>query len=178
MEISVGYSKIFLKKGDITKEKVGAVVNAANKSLLGGGGVDGAIHSAGGSAILDECRKLNGCETGDAKITTGGKLPAKHVIHTVGPVWGGGKTGEEDKLASAYRRSMEVASENGVKTVAFPSISTGAYRFPIDRAARIALKTVADYLEKHSDIGSVTFVLFSERDLEVYTQAAKEELGA
>jgi len=178
MEIRVENSKIVLKKGDITREKADAIVNAANKSLLGGGGVDGAIHRAGGPAILDECRKLGGCETGDAKITTGGNLPAKYVIHTVGPVWGGGKTGEDDKLASAYRRSLEVASENGVKTVAFPSISTGAYRFPIDRAARIALRTVADYLKGHPEIESVSFVLFSDRDLEVYAQAAKEVAGA
>jgi len=174
MEIDVNKSRIVLKSGDITKEAVDAVVNAANKSLRGGGGVDGAIHRAGGPAILEECRKLNGCETGDAKITTGGNLPAKYVIHTVGPVWGGGNRGEDEKLESAYRRSLEVAGENGVKTVAFPSISTGAYSFPIDRAAKIALNTVANYLKDHPDVEQVIFVLFSDRDLGVYEKALKE----
>jgi len=178
MEIAKGKSKIVLKRGDITREKVDAIVNAANTSLLGGGGVDGAIHRAGGKAILEECRKLGGCETGDAKITTGGNLPARHVIHTVGPVWGGGKRGEEAKLESAYRRSLEVASENNLRTVAFPSISTGAYRFPIDRAAAIALHTVADYLENHPEIERVTFVLFSERDLGVYEKEMGKLSGA
>jgi len=174
MEIDVNKSRIVLKSGDITKEAVDAVVNAANKSLRGGGGVDGAIHRAGGPAILEECRKLNGCETGDAKITTGGNLPAKYVIHAVGPVWGGGNRGEDEKLESAYRRSLEVAGENGVKTVAFSSISTGAYSFPIDRAAKIALNTVANYLKGHPDVEQVTFVLFSDRDLGVYEKALKE----
>lgn len=174
MEIKVGKSKIVLKRGDITLEKVDAIVNAANNTLLGGGGVDGAIHRAGGPRILEECRKLGGCETGDAKITTGGNLPARYVIHTVGPVWSGGNRGEPEKLASAYRRSLEVASENKCKTVSFPSISTGAYRFPIEKASKIALKTVVDYLNSHSDIEQVNFVLFSDRDLETYKESARE----
>jgi len=177
MELKVGKAIISLKRGDITKEKPEAIVNAANRSLLGGGGVDGAIHRAGGPAILEECRKLGGCETGDAKITTGGRLPAKYVIHTVGPVWHGGKSGEPEKLASAYRRSLEVARENGVKTVAFPSISTGAYGYPVEKAAMMALSEVARFLEGQNDIEHVTFVLFSEGDLRTYEEAAKS-LGA
>src|SRR5580765_6600020 len=129
--------RVIVKVGDITKESVDAIVNAANTTLLGGGGVDGAIHRAGGPEILAACRKLGGCPTGDAKITTGGKLRARYVIHAVGPVFRYGKDGEPDLLASAYRRSLEVASGNGVATISFPSISTGAYRFPIDQASRI-----------------------------------------
>lgn len=174
MELKIGKSKIFLKRGDITKEKADAVVNAANRSLLGGGGVDGAIHRAGGPAILEECRKLKGCDTGDAKITTGGNLPAAHVIHTVGPVWHDGNLGESQKLASAYRRSLEVASENGLKSIAFPSISTGAYGYPIEEASRIAIDTVAEYLKNHPDIEKVTFVLFSDRALKVFEEAVEK----
>lgn len=174
MEIKIGKTILGLKRGDITKENTDAIVNAANRSLLGGGGVDGAIHRAGGPAILEECRKLRGCETGDAKITTGGRLPARYVIHTVGPVWHGGKGGESEKLASAYRRSMEVAQENGVRTIAFPSISTGAYGYPVEKAARVSLSTVARFLEGQHDIERVTFVLFSEGDLRTYEEAARE----
>jgi O-acetyl-ADP-ribose deacetylase len=160
--------RIVLVQGDITKQAVDAIVNAANSSLLGGGGVDGAIHHAGGPAILDECRALGGCETGDAKATTAGDLPARHVIHTVGPVWRGGEHGEDELLASCHRRSLEVAAGLGCRTLAFPSISTGAFGFPIERASGIALATTRDELERHAGIERVTFVLFSEDDLAVY----------
>jgi len=163
--------RIELVQGDITAQRVGAIVNAANTTLLGGGGVDGAIHRAGGPAILAECRSIGGCATGDAVITSGGRLLAKHVIHTVGPVYRDGDSGEASLLASAYRRSLEVATTNHIASVAFPSISTGAYRFPIREAARIALRTVADYLAAHDDIELVRFVLFSGADLEVYREA-------
>lgn len=168
--------RIELTRGDITEQATGAIVNAANTTLLGGGGVDGAIHRAGGPEILAECRKLGGCATGDAKITTGGRLAAKHVIHTVGPVYRDGHHGEAEQLASAYRRSLEVASENGLASVSFPSISTGAYRFPIAEAARIALSTVRDYLEHHPEIELARFVLFSAADLTAYEEATREVL--
>ncbi|MHC4661974.1 MAG: O-acetyl-ADP-ribose deacetylase [Planctomycetota bacterium] len=154
-------------QGDITKFEGDAIVNAANNSLLGGGGVDGAIHSAAGPQLIEECRTLGGCETGDAKITGGYNLPARHVIHTVGPVYSstGGKAPE--LLASCYRRSLEAAAENGLKTVAFPAISTGVYGYPIEPATEVAVKTVHDFLEEHADMEAV-FVCFSERDLAVY----------
>ena len=166
--------RIELVLGDITQQNTDAVVNAANTSLLGGGGVDGAIHRRGGPAILAECRTLGGCATGDAKITTGGALAARFVIHTVGPVYRDGTHGEPALLASAYRRSLEVASAHGVRSVAFPSISTGAYRYPIGDAARIALATVAEYLDLHAEIELVRFVLFSADDLAVYERIEKE----
>lgn len=169
--------RIELIRGDITHQDTDAIVNAANTSLLGGGGVDGAIHRAGGPDILAECRRHGGCATGDAKITTGGRLKARHVIHTVGPVYRDGTRGEPDLLASAYRRSLEVASEHGLRRVAFPSISTGVYSYPVPDAARIALRTVADYLRAHDDIELVRFVLFSDRDLSIYQEAARELLG-
>lgn len=162
--------RIELVQGDITRQDTDAIVNAANTTLLGGGGVDGAIHRAGGPAILAECRQLGGCDTGDAKITSGGRLPARHVIHTVGPVYRDGGGREADLLASAYRRSLEVASANGVRSIAFPSISTGAYRYPIREAAHIAVETVAAYLRHHPEIELVRFVLFAEADLEIYRQ--------
>lgn len=171
------FDRIELVQGDITRQTTDAIVNAANTSLLGGGGVDGAIHRAGGPQILAECRKLGGCATGDAKITTGGRLPARHVIHTVGPVYRDGEHGEPALLASAYRRSLEVASAHGLRSVAFPSISTGAYRYPIADAARIALTTVADYLRQHDDIALVRFVLFSETDLRVYEETLEIVTG-
>lgn len=176
MSFRIGASTLELVRGDITRQATDAIVNAANQTLLGGGGVDGAIHRAGGPAILAECRRLGGCRTGDAKITTGGRLPARHVIHTVGPVYRDGKHGEPELLASAYRRSLEVASANGLRSVAFPSISTGAYSYPVEEAAGIALATVADYLRAHPDIELVRFVLFSAADLAAYERAAARVL--
>lgn len=160
--------------GDITKQEVDAIVNAANTTLLGGGGVDGAIHRAAGPELVRECSRLDGCPTGDAKITKGFRLPAKYVIHTVGPVWKGGKSGEDDLLRNCYRNSLELAKQNDVKTIAFPSISTGAYRFPVSRAAKIALNTVAECVKSMKCFDRVFFVCFSRDDLEVY----KRELGA
>ena len=157
-------------KADITTLRVDAIVNAANRSLLGGGGVDGAIHRAAGPELLEACRGLDGCEIGDAKITPGFRLSARFVIHTVGPVWHGGNSGEADKLAICYRRSLEVARENGVNTIAFPAISTGVYGYPIEAATRIAVRTVAEYLSQHGNEVDVTFCCFSDRDLAVYRQ--------
>jgi O-acetyl-ADP-ribose deacetylase (regulator of RNase III) len=160
--------KIEMLRGDITTMNVDAIVNAANKSLLGGGGVDGAIHRAAGPELLAECRSLGGCETGDAKITRGYSLKARHVIHTVGPVYRGGNSGEPRLLESCYRRCFEVANENGLSSLAFPSISTGAYGYPIAEASKIALKTTLAQLERFSDIHRVVFVLFSDSDMEIY----------
>jgi O-acetyl-ADP-ribose deacetylase len=169
-----GAERIALSQGDITHQRVDAIVNAANSSLLGGGGVDGAIHRAGGPGILEECHRLGGCETGDAKATSGGNLPARHVIHTVGPVWQDGAHGEEDLLATCHRRSLELASELGCRTVAFPAISTGIYRFPVERAASIALKTTIEELELHPQIERVTFVLFSDEHYRVFERALED----
>lgn len=156
---------------DITKQSVDAIVNAANCSLLGGGGVDGAIHRVAGPELLAECRMLHGCETGKAKITKGYKLPAKHVIHTPGPVWHGGNKGEAELLTSCYRSCLELASENGCRTVDFPSISTGVYHFPLDKAAAIASKTIKEYLEAHPEIERVRMVCFDERTKAAYDSA-------
>jgi O-acetyl-ADP-ribose deacetylase (regulator of RNase III) len=165
----VGTALLELVRGNIVAQTTDAIVNAANTTLLGGGGVDGAIHRAGGPAILEECRRLGGCATGDAKLTTGGRLPARWVIHTVGPVYRDGQHGEERLLASAYRRSLEVAVEHGIGSVAFPSISTGAYRYPIEEAAAVALGTVLTALAAPAaSLSLVRFVLFSETDLGVY----------
>ncbi|MBN2893534.1 MAG: O-acetyl-ADP-ribose deacetylase [Bacteroidales bacterium] len=155
-------------KGDITKLLVDAIVNAANNSLLGGGGVDGAIHKAAGKELLSECKTLNGCATGDAKITKAYKLPAKFVIHTVGPVWKNGNYNEEKLLESAYKRSLEIASENNVKTIAFPNISTGIYGFPKVKAAEIAINTVKNFGESNSSIEKVIFAVFDNENFEIY----------
>ena len=162
--------------GDITRQDVDAIVNAANCSLLGGGGVDGAIHRAAGPELLAECRRLHGCETGKAKITGGYRLPARHVIHTPGPVWHGGGYGEPELLASCYRSCLELASQNGCETVDFPSISTGVYHFPLDKAAEIAIGTIAAYLREHPEIRRVRMVCFDLRTKAFYDRAL-EMLG-
>ncbi len=161
-------------QGDITRQYVDAIVNAANCSLLGGGGVDGAIHRAAGPGLLAECRTLNGCETGKAKITKGYRLQAKYVIHTPGPVWRGGSRGEEELLRSCYRSCLELASENGCGTVDFPSISTGVYRFPLDKASRIAINTIAEYLSTHPEIERVRMVCFDPNTAGYYKRALEE----
>lgn len=181
MEVMINNTKLTLIRGDITQQDTEAIVNAANSSLLGGGGVDGAIHRAGGPAILEECKKIRKekgeCPTGEAVITTGGKLKAKYVIHAVGPIWRGGNNREEELLASAYRNSMRIAQENEIKTISFPSISTGAYRFPIDKAAKIALSTVIECI-KNGEFKEVRFVLFTEQDLQTYEKVLKKILNS
>jgi O-acetyl-ADP-ribose deacetylase (regulator of RNase III) len=174
MKVQVRGAILELVEGDITKQDAEAIVNAANNSLLGGGGVDGAIHRAGGPEILAECRKLGGCDTGDAKITTGGRLKAQYVIHTVGPVyWREGADRAAELLASAYRRSLEVAADHGVRSVAFPSISTGAYGYPLDEAAPIALQTVINYLvaQGEGEIELVRFVLYGWQAYQIYQRS-------
>jgi O-acetyl-ADP-ribose deacetylase (regulator of RNase III) len=172
--------KIELINGDITRMQVDAIVNAANTSLLGGGGVDGAIHRAGGKAILEECIKIRerqgGCGVGEAVITTAGKMPAKYVIHTVGPVWSKSKSGADELLAHAYYNSLKTAIENGVKTIAFPNISTGIYHFPKDKAAEIAIQTVRDFLPEHSQIEKVIFVCFDEENYAIYKKLLELEI--
>ena len=177
METKIGKTKLSLIQGDITLQETEAIVNAANTSLLGGGGVDGAIHRAGGPKILEECKairaKQGGCPTGEAVITSGGNMKTKYIIHTVGPVWSGGNRGEEQLLRNAYYNSLDLAREKGIKSVSFPSISTGVYRFPIDKASRIALNTVKEFVQEHNFV-EVRFTLFSERDLKAYGDALKE----
>ncbi|MFC1482958.1 O-acetyl-ADP-ribose deacetylase [Candidatus Margulisiibacteriota bacterium] len=166
-------NKLDIIKGDITQIKADAIVNAANTSLLGGGGVDGAIHRSAGPQLLEECKTLNGCPTGEAKITNGYNLPAKYVIHTVGPIWHGGNANEEQLLANCYKNSLKVAEEKNFKTIAFPSISTGVYRFPLDKASKIAIKTILEHL-KNSKIEKVTMVCFDENTYSYYKNALEE----
>ncbi len=174
MKKAVSSSLVELVQGDITQQDTDAIVNAANSTLLGGGGVDGAIHRAGGPAILEECRRLGGCPTGGAKITTGGNLKARFVIHTVGPVYHGGTSGEAGLLARCYRRSLEIAVEHGLQSIAFPSVSTGAYRYPVREAARVALSAVKEFLETASTLRLVRFVLFDEATCRAYEEAMEE----
>jgi O-acetyl-ADP-ribose deacetylase (regulator of RNase III) len=176
MEAKIHKATLQLLQGDITDQDTDAIVNAANRSLLGGGGVDGAIHRAAGPQLLAECRTLGGCQTGEAKITKGYHLKAKHVIHTVGPIYHSEGKKAPELLARCYRRSLELASENKLKSVAFPSISTGAYGYPLEEAAPIALRTVMDYLKSHPEIQLVRFVLFGKEAYQAYEKALKELL--
>lgn len=181
-EFKVGQATVKLVKGDITEMDTEAIVNAANRTLMGGGGVDGAIHHKGGPQILEECKQIRatdwpqGLPTGKAVITSGGNLKAKHVIHTVGPVWRGGTRGEPELLAQAYQNSLRLAAAEGLKTVAFPSISTGAYGYPLEDAASVALESVKKFLEKEDSLDEVVFVLFSDNALEIYLAEAKKIL--
>ena len=169
--------RIEIIEGDITKQQVDAVVNAANTSLLGGGGVDGAIHRAAGPELLEETRKIGGCPTGEARVSKGYRLPAKHVIHTVGPIWRGGHEGEERLLANCYRNAFKAAKDLKIKSMAFPSISTGAYGFPLERAAEIALEETKKFLETDKTLTKVVFVCFGEKPLNTYREAAQRMLG-
>lgn len=166
--------RIEVVEGDIAKQSVDAIVNAANTTLLGGGGVDGAIHRAAGPELLAECRTLGGCATGQAKITRGYRLPAKWIIHTVGPVWRDGEQGEDDLLASCYRSCFALAARHGLRTIAFPSISTGAYGFPMERAARIAARETKTFLEENTTVERVRLVCFGNRAREIHSQALAE----
>ena len=169
--------RIEIVQGDITRQRVDAIVNAANTTLLGGGGVDGAIHRAAGPELLEECRALGSCSTGQARITKGYSLPAKWVIHTVGPVWHGGDSGEDDMLASCYRNSLALAERHDLKTIAFPSISTGAYRFPRERAAGISVTETLRFLGSNQSVEKVVFVCFSRDDYELYVRVVGELTG-
>lgn len=171
MKIDFGAATIETLQGDITLESVDAIVNAANETLLGGGGVDGAIHRAGGATILEECRRLNGCATGDAKMTTAGRMPSRYVIHTVGPIYRSGEHGEAELLASCYRRSLEVAEEAALKSIAFPAIGCGVYGYPIPDAATIAMESARDHMVGGSAITVIRFVLFSAEVCDIFTEA-------
>ncbi|WP_347274665.1 O-acetyl-ADP-ribose deacetylase [Candidatus Kuenenia sp.] len=173
-KIIINDSTLELTIGDITLQDTDAIVNAANTTLLGGGGVDGAIHRVGGPKILEECKKIGGCPTGEARVTAGGNLKARYVIHTVGPVYRGGEKNEQVLLENAYRNSLKAASDHAVKSVSFPSISTGAYGYPIDKASKIALKTVIGYLKNHTGIRLVRFVLFNNDAYKAYEKAMNE----
>ncbi|MCX9073534.1 MAG: O-acetyl-ADP-ribose deacetylase [Candidatus Methanoperedens sp.] len=179
MEARICNTRITLLPGDITEQETDAIVNAANPGLMGGGGVDGAIHMKGGPEILKECKSIRrslpeGLPTGEAVITTGGRLRARKVIHTVGPVWSGGERGEPELLAKAYRSSLELSLKMGLKTVSFPSISTGAYGYPVEKASRVALRTVAEFLKKNKGIEEIRFVLHNTNDLKTYENALTE----
>ena len=164
-------------QGDITRLEVEAIVNAANEKLLGGGGVDGAIHRAAGPELLEACRELDGCPTGEARITKGYNLPARYVIHTVGPVWQGGGSNENNLLASCYRNSLQLAVDHNLRSIAFPSISTGVYRFPIEQASRIALRVIRDFVETEAAAPRVVMACFSEQDMEIYRQVYQDMLA-
>lgn len=173
MEVKINKGVLSLVEGDITKQDTDAIVNAANKSLHGGGGVDGAIHRTGGTKILEECKKTGGCETGEAVITTGGNLKAKYVIHTVGPIYRDGLHAEPRFLENAYQNSLKLASLKGIRSIAFPSISTGAYGYPLENAAKIALTSAINYLKENTDLEVIRFVLFGQKTLEVYEKVLK-----
>lgn len=177
MEFRIHQTIFFLEEGDITDQQTEAIVNAANARLAGGGGVDGAIHRTGGPSIMEECRRIGGCPTGQAVLTTGGNLNATFVIHTVGPIYQDGSKGEAQLLASAYRQSLKLAQEKGIRSLAFPSLSTGAYGYPLKEAARIAVRTVVDFIQKNPGFERVGFVLFGNQALEAYSQEARNELG-
>ncbi len=179
--VIINEARLSIIQGDITLQATDVIVNAANSGLMGGGGVDGAIHRAGGPAILEECRQIVARQgrlpTGQAVITTAGNMKARHVIHTVGPIWHGGSRGEAELLASAYRESLKLAADSSLASVSFPSISTGVYGYPVDKASRIALRTVADFLSKTTSIKEVIFVLFDSRTFEAYAASLREIMG-
>lgn len=173
-EVKINKSTLSLVEGDITNEGTDAIVNAANTRLAGGAGVDGATHKAGGPAIMEECRKIGGCPTGQAVITTGGNLKAKYVIHTVGPVYKDGSKGEAKLLKSAHLESLKLASAKGLKSISFPAISTGVYGYPVDKAANIALATAIDYLQEHADMELIRFVLFGSKTYDIFSEELKK----